>query len=37
MPLIRTYMYDSGKMPLRGLMYEIAFERAVDVCKRQCL
>ena len=28
MPLVRTYMYDSGKN---------AIERAADVCVKQCL
>ena len=35
-----TYMHNSRKLPLRGLLYhhrKITFERAADVCEKQCL
>ena len=35
-----AYMHSFRKLPLRGLMYhqrKIAFERAADVCEKQCL
>jgi len=40
MPFGRAYMHDSRESPLRGLLYhhrEISFERAVNICEKQCL
>ena len=40
MPFGRAYMHNSRKAPLGGLMYhhrKIAFEKAIDVCEKQCL
>ena len=40
MPLGRTCMHNSRKLPLKGLLYhhrKIAFKRAADVCEKRFL